>query len=130
MKLTATNNTQTFGLGQVASKSFGIDTDSGVIFDILRNKMYANKIAAVAREIASNSRDANRENHKTDVPIEILIQDTSGLFNSSDMQIIFKDSGIGITPDRMDNIFLNYGASSKRTSNKQTGGFGLGAKTP
>lgn len=121
---------KTLALGDMNAKEFGIDTSNGVIFDILRNKMYSNKIAAVAREITSNSRDANRENKKTDVPIEIEIVEPNVFLSSTDMQIMFKDKGTGITPDRMANIFLNYGASTKRNTNKQTGGFGLGAKTP
>lgn len=130
MKLKGTKQTTTLALGDIDAKAFGIDTSNGVIFDILRNKMYSNKIAAVAREISSNARDANRENKKTDTPIEIMIVEPNVLVNSTDMQIVFKDYGTGITPDRMANIFLNYGASTKRNTNKQTGGFGLGAKTP
>jgi len=45
-------------------------------------------------------------------------------------QIQFKDSGAGITPDRMENVYMKYGNSTKRDDNTQTGGFGLGAKTP
>jgi len=130
MKVKADKSTTTLTVGDIDAKAFGVDTSNGVIFDILRNKMYSNKIAAVAREISSNSRDANRENGKTETPIEISIVAPNVLFNSTDMQIMFKDHGVGITPDRMDNIFLKYGASSKRNTNKQTGGFGLGAKTP
>lgn len=130
MKLKGDKKTTTLTLGDMDAKAFGIDTSNGVIFDILRNKMYSNKIAAVAREITSNSRDANRENKKIDTPIEVHIVEPSVIISSTDMQIVFKDYGTGITPDRMANIFLNYGASTKRTTNKQTGGFGLGAKTP
>jgi hypothetical protein len=130
MKLKQNKDTTTLAVGDIDAKSFGVDTSNGVIFDILRNKMYSNKIAAVAREISSNSRDANRENNKAGVPVEISIIAPNELINSTDMQVMFQDRGVGITPDRMDNIFLKYGASSKRNTNKQTGGFGLGAKTP
>ena len=130
MKLKQDKTTTTLSIGDIEAKAFGIDTSNGVIFDILRNKMYSNKIAAVAREISSNSRDANRENSKADTPVEIVMVAPNVLMNSTDTQIMFKDAGIGITPDRMDNVFLKYGASSKRNTNKQTGGFGLGAKTP
>lgn len=130
MKLQANKGTTTLTLGDIDAKEFGIDTENGVIFDILRNKMYSNKIAAVAREIASNSRDANRENNNTTVPIEISVIEPNVLISSTDMQLCFQDKGVGITPDRMSNIFLKYGSSSKRSSNRQTGGFGLGAKTP
>lgn len=129
MKLQKNDTTTTKGFGELESQQFGVDTSNGVIFDILRNKMYSNKIAAVAREVSSNSRDANRENSKSETPIVIEISEKN-LFTNTDMQIAFKDAGVGITPDRMANVFLNYGASTKRNTNKQTGGFGLGAKTP
>ena len=34
--------------------------DTGMIFDILRNKMYSNPIEAICREISCNARDAHR----------------------------------------------------------------------
>ncbi len=108
---------------------FSIDESSPIIFDILRNKMYSNKIGAVAREVASNSRDANRE-AGLDLPIEIEFTNNSFLATIGDTTVIFRDFGIGISPERMADVFLKYAASTKRDSNLQTGGFGLGAKTP
>lgn len=117
-------------LGVEKEMSFSIESENSIIFDILRDKMYSNKIAAVCREVSSNSRDANREAGKKDTPIDIIIAEPNEYIGISDMAIVFRDYGTGITPDRMENIFLKYGASTKRDTNKQTGGFGLGAKTP
>lgn len=117
-------------VGAEKEMSFELDSDSPIIFEVLRDKMYSNKIAAVCREVSSNSRDANREAGRADKPIQIQIIEPNSLTHISDMCIIFHDNGIGITPDRMSDIFLKYGASTKRSSNSQTGGFGLGAKTP
>ena len=50
--------------------------------------------------------------------------------NTLDWNYRIKDFGPGISPDRMSNIFIQYTASTKRDDNVQTGGFGLGAKTP
>jgi len=55
---------------------------------------------------------------------------TNHSFVTTQMAVYFEDNGPGISPDRMADVFVNYGASTKRTSNEQTGGFGLGAKTP
>lgn len=107
---------------------FGVDTSTSIIFDILRNKMYSNKVAAVAREIASNARDANRE-AGTSKPVEIEFT-TNSVYMLGDTSVIFRDYGYGISPERMETIFLMYAASTKRDNNEQTGGFGLGAKTP
>lgn len=98
--------------------------DQGMIFDILRNKMYSNPILAICREISCNARDAHREVGTPEVPIHIHLP------NNLEQYYKIKDFGPGISPDRMLNIFIQYTASTKRNDNLQTGGFGLGAKTP
>lgn len=112
------------------SKQFSVDTNDTMVIKLLRDKMYKNKIGAVAREISSNSRDANREAGKGNTPITITVKTDSNLLGTDTSSITFQDSGVGITPERMDNIFLKYGGSTKRDSDKFTGGFGIGAKTP
>lgn len=113
------------------SKQFSVDTQDSMIIRLLRDKMYKNKIAAVCREIASNARDANREAGRGDKPIKIKIADEgSDILSDDELTISFQDNGIGIAPDRMEKIFLKYGGSTKRDSDKFTGGFGIGAKTP
>jgi hypothetical protein len=107
-----------------APEQFFSIKDTDMIFDILRNKMYSNPILAIAREISSNARDAHREVGKPDEPIVIVLP------NNLEPNYRIKDFGPGISPDRMSNIFIQYTASTKRDDNIQTGGFGLGAKTP
>jgi hypothetical protein len=109
---------------------FGIrSTDMGIILEILRSKMYKNPIAAICREISSNARDANKEvNNKK--PVQISINEENIFDRINEDFISFKDEGPGISPERMSDVFVNYGASTKREDNKQLGGFGLGAKTP
>ena len=109
--------------GKFKQATFGIG-DERVIFNILRKKMYSRPIYVICQEIMSNSRDANREMGRGHVPVEVILP------NKWSDQIQFKDNGRGITPDRMENVYLKYGNSTKRDDNSQTGGFGLGAKTP
>ncbi len=109
--------------GELEEQFFSIQ-DQGMIFDILRNKMYSNPILAICREISCNARDAHREVGKAEVPIQIHLPNALEPFYK------IKDFGPGISPDRMSNIFIKYTASTKRSDNLQTGGFGLGAKTP
>lgn len=109
--------------GDFAEKLFGIG-DAGIIFDILRSKLYSNPISAVCREIASNARDAMREAKKANEPIHIQLP------NSLDPNFKVKDFGIGISPDRVESIFIKYAASTKRGDNVQTGFFGIGSKSP
>jgi hypothetical protein len=109
--------------GDLQEQFFAIE-DQGMIFDILRNKMYSNSVLAICREISCNARDAHREVGKGDVPIEITLP------NHLEPVYKIKDFGPGISPSRMVNVFIKYTASTKRLDNVQTGGFGLGAKTP
>lgn len=109
--------------------SFGIkDENMGIILEMLRSRMYRDPIGSICREIASNSRDANREVSHGGLPIEIGFNNS--IIDPSDLVISFKDNGPGISPDRMVNVFCSYAESTKRDTNRFTGGFGLGAKTP
>lgn len=98
--------------------------DPSVIFDILRSKLYSDPVAAVCREISCNARDSHIEANKADVPIEIVLP------NKLSKSLVIKDFGVGISPDRAENIFIQYGKSTKRNDNTQTGGFGMGCKCP
>lgn len=122
MKLTATSSLYETS-GDMEEKFFSIK-DQGMIFDILRNKMYSNPILAICREISCNARDAHREVGKSDVPIHIHLPTNLEAYYK------IKDFGPGISPERMYDVFIQYTASTKRSDNIQTGGFGLGAKTP
>jgi len=98
--------------------------DPAIIFDILRSKLYSDPLGAVCREIISNARDSHIEANKSNVPIEIILP------NKISPTLVIKDFGVGISPDRAENIFVQYGKSTKRSDNTQTGGFGMGCKCP
>lgn len=108
---------------ELEEKLFSIG-DSGIVFDVLRSKMYSNPISAICREISCNARDAHREVGTPDLPIEIYLP------NIIEPYFKIKDFGPGISPDRIENIYIKYGSSSKRNDDLQTGMYGLGAKTP
>ena len=113
--------TETFGM--LGEKTFGI-ADAGMIFGILRSKLYSNPILAICREVSCNARDTHREVGKFDKAIEITLP--TGL----DPNYRIKDWGLGISVDRMQNVITNYAASTKRGDNIQTGAMGLGFKVP
>lgn len=106
----------------LGEKFFSI-ADEAFIFDILRNKMYSNAILAVVREYCCNALDSMTEAGKQDVPI------TVSLPSYNDLYFKVKDTGVGISPDRIENIFIKYAESTKRKDNTQIGGFGLGSKS-
>lgn len=102
--------------------NFGI-SDVRLVVDIL-SKLYAYPIRTLVQEYICNGRDAMREaNTYGKIPLDITVPTT--------FEPLFKvrDYGVGITPDRMESIFVNYGSSTKRNTNSQTGGFGIGAKS-
>lgn len=97
--------------------------DPSKLFEILRSKMYSDPITSICREITCNARDAHREVNTPELPIQIILP------HNDDRYLRIRDFGPGISPDRMQNIYLKYTNTSKENTN-QTGGFGLGAKTP
>lgn len=106
---------------QTESQSFGIG-DPSVVIEILRNRLYEHKIRTLVQEYMSNARDAHREvgqKRRIEVVAPTQFEPTFKV----------RDFGPGISPDRMANVFVLYGASTKRANNTQTGGFGIGAKS-
>lgn len=122
MKL-AVSDIKTETQGTMKEMSFGIG-NMGLVLDILRSKLYKNPILAICREICCNARDAHVEMGKKDFPIEVHFP------TSFDMHYKVKDYGPGIAPERMEDIFINFGSSTKRETNEQIGGWGIGAKSP
>lgn len=107
---------------QFVEKTFSIG-DPLVIMKILRSKLYSNPIKILIQEYLCNARDANREAGNFEGNIEVQCPT---VFSRS---FEVRDYGIGISPDRMENVFIRYGESTKRGNNIQTGGFGIGAKS-
>lgn len=106
------------------SFKFGIrEQDTGLILDILRKKMYKDPIVAMCREISCNSKDAHVEIGTPEKPIEVILP------TALNPELKIKDFGLGINQKRIANIFVNFGASTKRNSNKYIGAYGLGAKS-
>jgi light-regulated signal transduction histidine kinase (bacteriophytochrome) len=98
------NDEQNFKIGNLS-----------VILEILHSKLYSNPMKAMIQEIISNAVDANKENNQENTPIEITFPN---VFSNS---FSIKDNGIGIDKNRMADIFINYGSSTKRNTNDQIG---------
>lgn len=104
------------------SQNFDIG-NKRIVLEILRGKLYSNPIQAICQEYMSNARDAHREIGKNDIPVEVKLP------NKLDPSFFVRDFGPGISPDRMSNVFIQYGCSTKREDNTQTGAYGIGAKS-
>lgn len=100
-------------------------TDSTEFYHLLSESLYSNKRLAAIREIVCNAWDSHIASNKTDLPIEINMSDEGGF-----TKISIRDFGTGIPNDEIIEIYGTYGNSTKRKSQLETGGFGLGSKAP
>ena len=96
--------------------------DPILIMEILRKNMYSNPIKSICQEIMANARDAHVEVGNDEVPIKVTLP------TKSEPTWICQDFGPGINPKRMIDVYSRFGCSTKRNSNNQVGGFGLGSK--
>jgi len=114
--------------GELSSIKYSIDSDNfGLLFKMLRDNLYQNKEYTIIREYVSNAIDAHIE-AGVDKEVEIEWVDASELMGI-DTQLIVRDFGIGLSPDRVTNIFGKYLSSTKRADNQSIGGFGIGSKS-
>lgn len=107
------------------TRSFGV-SDDPMLMSMLSTGFYQNPLRTMIQEVMFNAWDAHRMGNCQHRPIDIYINDTTGL--------IIRDYGPGIEPgendDNMHDIYCMYGGSTKRGQKNQTGGFGLGSKSP
>ena len=98
-----------------------------MVFQLFTKNVYSNPIGTVVREITSNCFDSHIEANtmKSPVVIKRFIDK-----QTNTQYISFIDYGVGMSPDRIDNIYGIYFESTKRVDNTQIGGFGIGGKSP
>lgn len=107
-------------IGGQASMNFGI-SDDPAFFQILSSALYKNPTLAMVRETICNAWDSHIENGITDKPLRITLDDE---------YLIIQDFGGGIPQNLIQPVYGIYGASTKKNDGRQTGGFGLGCKSP
>lgn len=119
-------------------EQFGLDdTDTAYVssisqssqkafFRMLTEGFYADAIGSIIREITSNCIDANTESG-SDEPIIIKFEKD---IESSDYILSFKDNGVGLSPERINDVYVKFLESTKKESEQEIGYFGLGSKTP
>lgn len=99
------------------------DSNKKLLMMILSQGLYSDGIGSLIREYSTNALDAQRE-AKNDEPIKVRLikENNKFIFTVS-------DEGVGLSPDRVQNVFSKYCASTKRDSEDQMGFFGLGSKS-
>lgn len=96
-----------------------------MVFQMFTKNIYSNPIGTVVREITSNCFDSHVEaGIKAPVLIKKSFDDQTNTH-----YISFIDYGVGMSPDRIKNVYAVYFESTKRADNQQIGGFGIGAKS-
>ena len=115
-----------FLIGQQSKTlSHGVSNDPALMA-MLSTGFYGNPMRTMIQEMLFNAWDAHKLNNNTGTPIDVYINETSGL--------IIRDYGPGIEPGEGDTnihgVYCIYGYSSKRGIKAATGGFGLGSKSP
>ena len=94
------------------------------LFEMLSGHLYSNPIGSICREITSNCFDSHIEANVDNAVVIKKGYDEEGVY------ISFIDVGTGLSPERIKDIYMNYFSSTKRETNNQIGGFGLGSKSP
>lgn len=107
------SNVKTFGIGDVSK-----------IIELLRNNIYKNPIQTLVQEYISNARDAHRECGNRDEAINVTYPEYDNNY-----QFRVRDYANGLSDERIENVFIKYGATTKKGDDNQTGGFGIGAKS-
>ena len=105
--------------GDVQQNKVSIDPRNAEhIISILSSNLYSNPEESFLRETISNAVDSHKEAGTTD-PIILLFK-----VNGSKYDIVVRDYGTGISPERFDEIYRYIGSSTKRDSNAYIGSFG------
>ena len=111
-----------------SSVDFGDSVDMGIAADgvihlmSLLTNLYNDPELAVIREYYTNALDAH-------TAVDQLREVEVYLPTFSNPLYVVKDYGIGMSRDDIQKIYAQYGASTKRNTNKQVGAFGLGCKS-
>jgi len=97
--------------------------DSSVIIDIIRKRIYSTPLQTLVGEYLCNARDACIEAGKDSSNIEVTLPTQLA------PAFTVRDYGVGMSDERVKEVFVRYGISTKRASNSQLGYFGIGAKS-
>ncbi len=94
------------------------------MFDILSIGIYEHPEEACVRELSCNALDGQAAAGNASQPFNVHLP------NRLEPYFEVRDFGTGMTHEQVMKLYLTYGASTKRDSNDQIGGLGIGSKSP
>ncbi len=110
--------------GDLGGDKVAMKIDSNSIAHLMSvlTDLYSDPEMAVIREYSTNARDSHVEAGVTR-PIEISLP------NGMNPYFKIRDYGVGMSVDDINQVYSQYGASTKRDTDTQTGMLGLGCKS-
>lgn len=109
------NESEVSVLGDVQKYKVSIDEKNlNHIVTILSSNLYSHPMQSFLRETVANAVDSHLEANVNE-PIIITITDND---------LAIRDFGTGISPERFQDIYINIGSSTKRSTNDYIGSFG------
>lgn len=94
------------------------------MFQILSAGIYQHPERACIRELSCNALDGQSAAGNADQPFDVHLP------TRLEPYFEVRDYGTGMTHEQVMKLYLTYGASTKRDSNDQIGGLGIGSKSP
>ena len=87
------------------------------ITTLLSSNLYSDPEQSFIREIVSNAWDSHVEAGTTDTPVIVRFRRFGGYHS-----VTIRDYGVGLSPERFQEVYCNIGSSTKRESNEFIGG--------
>ena len=113
---------KTLGVQNKEQSEFKMNFNAQVA-DILSSTLYEFRDLAVIRELISNALDSHVAAKVTE-PIKVTLP------TKEFPTFIVEDFGVGMSKEFLLDLYSTYFFSSKRETNDEVGGFGLGSKSP
>lgn len=124
MKILQDTSQEAEYIGKVQENRVGIDKENiDFITTLLTSNLYSKPIESFLRETVANAYDSHIEANSNEYIL--LVINKIGTF-SRKYTISVRDYGVGVSPERFNQIYRNIGSSTKRESNDYIGCFGIG----